>query len=160
MAKKIVDKYMNFLRSGTMLQPGNDLDIVDEVQTGCSVRAKLAMEIHMVDFEIPPPVNGPSWTEMWLASDDISALFAVQAHYAINELIAYQESNAVGVSVEAGMQSHRIDFDPPLLYAFTSIFFGARSNATTSANIFSGRIGFTWKTLTDAEYIEALESWR
>lgn len=160
MVKKIVDKYMNFLRTGTMTQPAVDGDVLDELQTGCSVRAKLAMEIHRVDLEIPPPVGGPSWTEMWLASEDISALFATMAHYAIDALIAYQEQNAVGASIEAGLQSYTIEFDPPLLYAFTSIFFGGRSAATGAANIFSGRVGFTWKTLTDAEFVEALEAWR
>ena len=48
-------------------------------------------------------------------------------------------------------------FDPPILYAGKSLFMALNSHVTGVANIGNARIHYTWKLLTEAEFMEALE---
>jgi hypothetical protein len=159
MVKKIKDKYMQFLRSGNATQPTPDAYGNVEVRTGCSVRASLGMEIHEIHiFFAPASMVDNSWVETQVntVSGDVEGgMTKAQSILLLEHMCRFTTNGGGWVPC-----NHVHKFDPPLLYVNDSIWVGIKSNATGVANTCYARIGFTWKKVSDAEYIEALELMR
>ena len=160
MAKKIQDKYMQFLRGQNVLQSAADVYADEEMRTGCSVRAKLGMEIHEITFFwVPASFVNNSWVELQVKTvqgDVAGGMTKAQVIYLWEAMCRFTTSGGGWQVIEPFV----VKFDPPLLYVNDSIWVGIKSNATAVANVGYARIGFTWKTVSDAEYIEALELMR
>ena len=158
-APKVKDKYMQFLRSQNALQPAADTYGNVEIRTGCSVRAKLGMEIHEIHiFWAPASFINNSWVELQVNTvegDVQGGMTKAQSLLLLEFMCRYSTNGGGWVPC-----NYVYKFDPPLLYVNDSIWVGVKSNATGVANVAYARIGFTWKTVSDAEYIEALELMR
>jgi len=156
MVKKVKDEYMQFLRSANALQPGADTYGDVEIRTGCSVRAGLAMLIHQIHlFWAPASFVNNSWVELHVktvSGDVAGGMTKPQVLLLLEFMCRYATSGGGWVPC-----NYIIKYDPPLLYVNDSIWIGVKSNATGVANVAYAQIGFTWKKITDAEYIEALE---
>ena len=159
MVKKVKDEYMQFLRSQNSLQPSADAYGDVEIRTGCSVRAKLGMLIHEIHlFWAPASFVNNSWVELHVkteAGDIAGGMTKAQVLLLLEFMCRYATSGGGWVPC-----NYVYKFDPPLLYVNDSIWIGIKSNLTGVANVCYARIGFTWKTISDAEYIEALELMR
>ncbi|MBA7549392.1 hypothetical protein ES705_41872 [subsurface metagenome] len=160
MAKKVKDKYMQFLRSANATQPSADTFGNVEMRTGCSVRAKLAMEIHeILLFWVPASLVNNSWVEIMLNTVEGDVIGGMTKPQSILLVEAMCRLNTGGGGWEI-VAPFIYKFDPPLLIVNDSLWVGIKSNATAVANTCYCRIGYTWKTITDAEYVEALELMR
>lgn len=160
MPKKVKDEYMQFLRSQNATQSGADVYADVEVKTGCSVRAKLGMLIHEIClFWVPASFVNASWVELQVKTveGDVAGGMTKAQVLLLIEAMCRFATNGGGWQIVAPFI---YKFDPPLLYVNDSIWFGIKSAATGVANTMYGRLGFTWKTITDAEYVEALELMR
>jgi len=156
------DKYMNYLVSPVLTQPGADTDVAVVQPTGCNVAARLAMLIHEIETELPPPrIADGAWTQIYVVSRSTLPDIVATGTMPWEVLVYSREQNcklsgAAGVSITD--MYHVRKFDPPLLYARKNITWMLRSHLTTDANAAKGRIGFTWIKLKDADYMEAVEN--
>jgi len=162
--EKLVDKYMNYLVSPAMLQPGADANFSIEQVTGCNVAARLAMLIHEIEVEcVIPRIADGAWVAMNLNSRDVLADI-VATGTTPWQTILYQQQWLCRLSGAAGVNTEKVvlvrKFDPPLLYAQKTFVWHLRSHLTTDANGAKARVGFTWVTLKDKDYMEAIENFR
>ena len=153
----MVNRYMKFLRIPDFVQSGADIYTDIEVPTGCSAQEHLAMEIHAVElFWVPASFVNHSWVEMTLQTEKGQQMGGISN----KAVLVHWEAMCRFARLGGGWQfmgPTKQTFDPPILYAGKSLFMALNSHVTGVANIGNARIHYTWKLLTEAEFMEALE---
>lgn len=168
--KSDMDKYANYLQDEITASAVSTYT-ENEIETGCSMRAGLAMEIHQVEICVSVPEaptdkkQGPCTTaELWSFGGRTGAGNVGQrGHIAGNMMMLFTTDTArTAENIPAskiGQEAKKEVFDPPLLYARPKIYFSCIDNHATTPMEASLKITFTWVKLTPTEFIEAMETW-
>lgn len=157
--KSMTDIYMNWLRHAVV--SGNVGYCTSEgVKTGCNVRAGIAMLIHQIAYVIPNKVTAAEFNVGWSSKSLQGETSVDEMIFGRKHVIDFAEHcttlTTSGAILEIMPDIHY--FDPPMIYGEPEIFLNAWHSTATQG--VTSRIGFTYKILTAAEYIEILESYR
>jgi len=149
---------MNYLRWPFFAQSGVDVTTKLSIKTGCSVRGLLAMVIHTIEFFHVPAfwING-AWVVVGIdnrEADDPNLCYPQTLDMREYMCRFATQGGTMVISPQ------KTTFDPPLLIVEDELWLKISSNITGVANVVQARIGFTWKKITQAEYVEALELMR
>lgn len=147
-------KFMEFLGLHTY-QSGVDADTTAMIQTPASKSEKLAMLIHMVEFEFTTHPTLDQDHTLFLVDRNVGATKKY-----INDPEVVAMANLIEKFTTSGLgytsRVHTTYFNPPILYTRQTIGLQTGSSGSGVQNVGKCRVGYTLEKVSKEDYIDAL----
>lgn len=153
----LADKIMQWLRLPRLAQSAPDTLTTVEVKLPTEPEIGMVLLVHEIDFMAfgQPMIDG-SWMQMTLATQN--GIPMGDLRYDNEHVIDLHEVRASLLTSGGGLMdvNYRHLYPKPIMIAHPSLWVYATSALTTMANVFNGRMGFTFAKISAQEFWQAL----